>query len=256
MREPCTATFPNNNTKSKRAIKLFPFGLSMIEYNCLYGKLMFELPLFPLHTVLFPGAQLRLHIFEERYKRMINHCLENAAPFGVVLIRRGMEALGPLAEPYEVGCMAKILNHKPYPDGRLHLIAQGSERFTIRSLDKEALPYLIGQVEAYPLAIPDLPALETAALGLYTWLARYIKLLNEAGNTQFDLERLPREPVAMAYAAAAMTDVPAQQKQELLSQESALDLIAHLNQLYKREVALLRAQLNETGNQSGSFSQN
>ncbi|MFB3052831.1 MAG: LON peptidase substrate-binding domain-containing protein, partial [Dehalococcoidia bacterium] len=50
-----------------------------------------ELPLFPLNSVLFPGATLPLHIFEERYKKMVNLCLESNSPFGVLLIRSGSE---------------------------------------------------------------------------------------------------------------------------------------------------------------------
>jgi len=48
-----------------------------------------DLPLFPLNTVLFPGMVLPFHIFEERYKLMNNHCLEDNRPIGVVLIREG-----------------------------------------------------------------------------------------------------------------------------------------------------------------------
>jgi len=70
---------------------------------------MFELPLFPLNTVLYPGTPLYLHIFEPRYQRMINLCLNEHRPFGVVLIRHGQEALGPLAEPYRIGCTADII---------------------------------------------------------------------------------------------------------------------------------------------------
>ena len=51
------------------------------------------LPLFPLNLVLFPGMPLPLHIFEERYKAMIGECLESQMPFGVVLIRDGLEAV-------------------------------------------------------------------------------------------------------------------------------------------------------------------
>ena len=50
-----------------------------------------ELRLFPLNTVLFPGVKLPLRIFEERYKLMIGECLEEEAPFGVVLIQDGQE---------------------------------------------------------------------------------------------------------------------------------------------------------------------
>ena len=61
-----------------------------------------ELPLFPLQTVLFPYAEQYLHIFEERYQEMVQLCLKEDRPFGVVLIRSGSE-VGP-AEPYLVGC--------------------------------------------------------------------------------------------------------------------------------------------------------
>jgi len=66
-----------------------------------------ELPLFPLNTVLFPGATLPLHVFEERYKQMINQCLESRSPFGVLLIRSGNE-VGTPTEPFEVGTTASI----------------------------------------------------------------------------------------------------------------------------------------------------
>ena len=53
-----------------------------------------ELPLFPLNSVLFPGATLPIHIFEERYKLMIRWCLDNTSLFGVLLIRSGEEVAG------------------------------------------------------------------------------------------------------------------------------------------------------------------
>ena len=65
------------------------------------------LPLFPLNTVLFPNMVLPLHVFEERYKLMINTCLAQDKPFGVVLIYSGTEAGGP-AVPHSVGTVARI----------------------------------------------------------------------------------------------------------------------------------------------------
>jgi len=56
---------------------------------------MYELALFPLFTVLFPGMPLHLRIFEPRYRLMIKRCLDANQPFGVVLIRKGEEARDP-----------------------------------------------------------------------------------------------------------------------------------------------------------------
>src|SRR5687768_9701668 len=103
------------------------------------------LPLFPLHTVLFPGHPLPLHIFEPRYRLMIGRCLEQSAPFGVVLIRAGLEVGAP-AEPYAVGTRAEIVRHERLDDGRLNLLCVGRERFRVRELIPGE-PYLLGLVE-------------------------------------------------------------------------------------------------------------
>ena len=66
-----------------------------------------ELPIFPLNAVLFPGAAMPLHIFEERYKLMMGECLRERRPFGVALIRQGRE-VGEPAEPLDVGTIAQI----------------------------------------------------------------------------------------------------------------------------------------------------
>jgi uncharacterized protein len=96
------------------------------------------LALFPLDVVLFPGAPLPLHIFEPRYKEMIQECLEQKKPFGMV--RANKDALA------EVGCTAVILNVlKKYEDGRLDIAAEGKQRFEIMQLNQER-SFLQGEV--------------------------------------------------------------------------------------------------------------
>src|SRR2546427_13232822 len=93
-----------------------------------------ELPLFPLNTVLFLGATLPLHIFEERYKEMIGVCLQQKAPFGVLLIRKSREVGAP-AEPFDVGTTAHILKVEHLEEGRMNLICLGAHGFRVlRSL--------------------------------------------------------------------------------------------------------------------------
>ena len=83
---------------------------------------MMDLPLFPLHTVLCPGVALPLHVFEERYKTMVQRCLAAQSPFGVVLIREGREVgPGDLAVA-GVGTVAEIREATRYPDGRYDLV--------------------------------------------------------------------------------------------------------------------------------------
>lgn len=104
-----------------------------------------ELPLFPLNTVLFPGATLPLHVFEERYKQMINQCLASRTPFGVLLIRSGNE-VGTPTEPFEIGTTASIAHVQRLQEGRLNLVCVGGQRFRVlRTVSDE--PYLVGEVE-------------------------------------------------------------------------------------------------------------
>lgn len=221
------------------------------------GKwLMDELPLFPLNTVLFPGNPLRLHIFEERYKRMINLSIESRLPFGVVLIRRGVEALGPLAEPHTIGCKAQITEIQRLPDGRMNILAEGRARFRILSLESDQYPYLVGRVENFPLLKMDPMAIKTAGNRLRYWVERYLGILNQSGVGQFNSQQLPDDPLVMAYIAAGLLQMELEQKQELLSIEHADDLLDRLNIVFRREVVLLKTMLSSGLEEKGAFSVN
>lgn len=89
-----------------------------------------RLPLFPLPVVLFPTEAMPLHIFEPRYRRMVDRCLETDRRFG--LIYHDADRSGPfLMEEGRIGCVAEIEDFQPLPDGRSVLVARGLERFEI-----------------------------------------------------------------------------------------------------------------------------
>src|SRR6476469_4853257 len=94
------------------------------------------LPLFPLSLVLFPGMTLPLHIFEERYKRMIGLCMREEHAFGVVLAGAS-GAIPGQCSTYPVGTTAHITGATRFPDGCMNLITTGEQRFRILSLDWE-----------------------------------------------------------------------------------------------------------------------
>jgi uncharacterized protein len=95
------------------------------------------LPLFPLKTVLFPDGILPLKVFETRYMDMVRECMKRNAPFGVVLIKAGLE-VGMAAEPDKVGCLAYIADWDMQNLGVMMLRVHGGERFRI--LDTRILP--------------------------------------------------------------------------------------------------------------------
>jgi hypothetical protein len=96
--------------------------------------------------VLCPGVALPLHIFEERYRLMVDRCIRRGEAFGVVLIREGRE-VGPLkGEVAAVGTTAAIRRAGKYADGRLDLLTVGQRRFHLESIDSVSEPYLVGTV--------------------------------------------------------------------------------------------------------------
>jgi len=98
-----------------------------------------RIPLFPLDTVLLPGMQMPLHIFEPRYKLMIGRCLSQRSEFGIILA--ASKAIATL------GCTAEILHKtKDYPDGRMDIQTKGRAIFRLDELIDEE-EYYEGTVE-------------------------------------------------------------------------------------------------------------
>ncbi len=205
---------------------------------------IYNLPLFPLNSVLFPGVPIFLHIFEERYKQMINRCVSGRKPFGVVLIEDGVE-VGEAAEPYEVGCTAEIVKVERLDDGRMNIVAIGQDRFRILDISQQQL-YLQGEVESFPLT--DSKGLEQIAARVRLQVEAYINILSEMDAVQIRVdEGLPEDPVDLGYLAAYVLQVSAEIKQEILEQQSAREMLVLLEKKYTTELSLLRAYNPDSG---------
>jgi Lon protease-like protein len=206
---------------------------------------MYEISLFPLNAVLFPGMPIQLHIFEMRYRSMIQRCLRENLPFGVVLIRNGFEAYGPVAEPVKIGCAARILHNTVLEDGRMDLVALGDERFQILQLD-HTLPYLTAQVESLPLEHPhsiEMMRGTRQLAGLLQTYLQWVGRLDQADPFQHDEIQFPEDPVMMLHLAASLLQLPVVEKQPLLEISNAGELLHELLRLYRRDIVLLRKHM-------------
>ena len=105
-----------------------------------------DIPLFPLSTVLFPGGELQLRIFERRYLDLVRDCARNDTGFGVCLILDGREAGAP-ATPAAVGTLARITDFDTLPDGLLGIRAIGGERFRVDATRVRDNGLVHGEVE-------------------------------------------------------------------------------------------------------------
>jgi Lon protease-like protein len=194
------------------------------------------LPLFPLNTVLFPSMVFPLHIFEERYKLMVNNCLAQDKPFGVVLIYAGNEAGGP-AIPHPVGTVARIANWEWLPDGRMNILTVGERRFRIVDFAKPELPYLEGLIEYWddePADHTDLPTLKNRVRRSFV---DYLTLIMSLADQALPISQLqlPDDMTMLSYHIASNLQIEMNERQELLEESSA---VARL----KRELTLLRRE--------------
>jgi Lon protease-like protein len=173
-----------------------------------------RLRLFPLNTVLFPGAALNLHIFEPRYRQMIAECLDGNEAFGVVLIREGEEAGDPAVQPHEIGTTARIAEVTPLPSGRYYIRTVGGRRFRIsRIVSRE--PYLLGEVEYLDDGQADTAEVEPVMGEIAHEFREYVKLIVSFSGTPSNLE-LPDDPLAASFAIGDALQVADTLKQQLL----------------------------------------
>jgi len=174
---------------------------------------------------------------------MINECIEKREPFGVVLISDSKTDTNPNATPHFIGCTAQITQVQPLREGRMKITAVGKERFQVVSLEYNK-PYLVGMVDMYPLEADQTDSLWKQSKGLHHLVDSYLQLLKEAGQVQTNGPDLPESPMSLAYLAAVLLQIPAEQKQELLAASSAANMLGSLAATYRREVVLLEAMLN------------
>lgn len=112
-------------------------------------ELRYRLPLFPLPTVLLPGMLMPLHIFEPRYRQMVDDRLQRDRRFG--LIYHDWDEQGPfLSEAGRIGCVGQIGEHQALEDGRSLIVIEGVERFRIEDGIESDTLYFEGLVTPLP----------------------------------------------------------------------------------------------------------
>ena len=156
----------------------------MAEVSPALGTPPIELALFPLQSVLFPGALLPLKVFEARYLDLVGHCLRQSAPFGVVCLRKGTESGRDGVHFERQGVFARIDDVDAEQIGILHVRCTGTQRFAIEGEPRQQSDGLwLAQVTAQPQ--DEAVAPEAALLDTVKALANAIAALRQQGNTPF-----------------------------------------------------------------------
>ena len=197
--------------------------------------------MFPLGTVLLPSGVLPLHVFEPRYRRLAEDCLEGVPEFGVVLIERGSE-VGGGDQRTAVGTVARIVEAATFDDGRYALGTVGVRRIrVVRWLEDD--PYPRAEVEDWPdpAPRPDLDArLADATARLRRVLATAAELGADVAPAAFELGD---DPVLATYQLVALSPVGPMDRQALLAAPTAEDRLADLSTLLDDELGYLLQRL-------------
>lgn len=168
------------------------------------------LPLFPLHSVLFPGGPLPLRVFESRYLDMISSCLKAESGIGICLIRSGSE-VGEAAETYEVGTLSRITYWNQRPDGLLGVTVCGEQRFRILSREVRPNKLVVAEVELLENE-PELPLPED-----YRPLARLLQsVVEQLGQPYVKMPKLYDEAGWVGARLTELLPFSLDQKQYLL----------------------------------------
>jgi Lon protease-like protein len=200
-----------------------------------------NLPLFPLSTVLMPGASLPLHIFEPRYRQLTVDLVTGVAPdkqFGVIAVREGWSVDDETAGLHRIGCTAELLDVRRLPDGRFDIVTRGARRFRLLDVDATLRPYLMASVDYLPDE-PDpgpdhLLALTGAARAAHR---RYCATAWRAG--EWSEPAVDVRPGELAHLLAADCLLPMGDRQRLLEQTSPEIRLRMVRALLLREAGLL-----------------
>ena len=199
---------------------------------------MTTLPMFPLGSVLFPSMILPLHVFEPRYRALVDDCVADNGEFGVVLIERGSEVGGGDVRT-DVGTVAQVLEIERFDDGRCALAAVGTRRFRVdRWLDDD--PYPRAEVTDWDDPAPgSLDLDEVDAL-----FRRALALAAELGEAPAPMDVELAEDAGLAtFQMAALAPLGPADRQVLLATEGAEARVRLLAEQLADMTELLRARL-------------
>jgi Lon protease-like protein len=210
-----------------------------------------RLPLFPLGVVLFPGAALPLHIFEPRYRQLMADCLAGDGRFGLIF-RDDAQAEADIPAG-TVGCVAEIEHHELLPDGRSDIMVRGRERFAFEGWADADTPYRTGIIAPHEDAVEPAASLAVLNGRVRLLFARVADAARTIAEESAGPPPLPDDPARLSFAIAAMIDMDAHARQQLLAERSPAARLRTLETLLAPAAPALeaRAEVHERAKTNG-----
>ena len=195
-----------------------------------------ELPVFPLPLVLFPGVPLPLHIFEERYRRMLADVRASNNLFGLsYFVPDAVAEDRPPAG--HVGCATEVVEVQPLPDGRSNILTVGVARYQVVEYVERGDPYLAARVEFFEDEEEDREVVERRAAEVSEIFMRIARAMRTANQERGALPELPQDdPERLSFLVAAVVEMDAEAKQRLLETRSTSERLRRLYTLLAQAV--------------------
>jgi len=193
-----------------------------------------ELPLFPLPLVLFPGVPLPLHIFEERYRRLLADVRASNNLFGLSYLAAGAGERPPAGH---VGCATEVVEAQALPDGRSNILTLGLARYRAVEYVERGEPYLVARVEFFRDEEEEPEALARVAAEVTEMFMRIARAMRAASDERGALPELPQDdPERLSFIVAAVVEMDAEAKQRLLETRSTSERLRRLHTLLAQAV--------------------
>lgn len=189
----------------------------------------FDIPLFPLNTVLFPGGKLPLKVFEPRYMEMVSACLKDKKSFGICLIRSGEET-GTPALPEKVGCMVEIIDWDMQQLGVLDITVMGTQRFHIEASHAEKNGLIMAQAVSIAAEAPlPLPKQHLACATILRRIIEHLGVERFASPLRYD------DSVWVGYRLAELLPLKLSVRQNMLEMNDSLVRIEILHRFLSQQ---------------------
>ncbi|MBV8856668.1 MAG: LON peptidase substrate-binding domain-containing protein [Acidobacteria bacterium] len=195
-----------------------------------------ELPIFPLPLVHFPGVPLPLHIFEERYRRMLADVRASNNLFGLsYFVPDGVPEDRPPAG--HVGCATEVVEVQTLPDGRSNILTLGVARYRVVEYVERGDPYLFARVEFFEDEEEDAAVVERRAAEVSEMFMRIARAMRTANQERGALPELPQDdPERLSFLVAAVVEMDAETKQRLLETRSTSERLRRLHTMLAQAV--------------------
>ena len=197
-----------------------------------------ELPLFPLPLVLFPGVPQPLHVFEERYRRLLADVRVTNNLFGLSYFDPNAVGAGERPAEGHTGCATEVVEIQPLPDGRSNILTVGVARYRVTEYVDSVEPYLVARVEFFEDEQGDAAVLQKRAAEVAEMFTRIARAMRSINDERGSLPELPLEdPERLSFLVAAVVEMEADAKQQLLELRSTAERLRRVYTLLAQAVS-------------------